>query len=97
MTVELAQLEATEIQAGLEALLAPDATEWESAAEIVVPLEPTPLERQPSAYVQASWRDRPHGGVGEVRVRAARGEGALAVRLDWAAARPQRLISDVSV
>ncbi len=97
MTVELAQLEATEIQAGLDALLAPDAAEWESAPEIVVPLEPTPLERQPSAYVQTAWRDRPHGGVGEVRVRAAQGASALAVRLDWAAARPQRLISDVSV
>jgi DMSO reductase family type II enzyme heme b subunit len=97
MSVELAQLEAREIGAGLEKLLAPDAAEWEGAGEVVVPLEPTPLDRQPSAYVQAAWRDRPRGGVGEVRVRAATGDGALAVRLDWSTVRPQRFISDLNV
>jgi DMSO reductase family type II enzyme heme b subunit len=78
-------------------LRGPDAAEWGSAAEAVVSLEPTPLERIPSAYVQVSWKDRPRSTLGEVRVRAVAGEGGLAVRLDWAAARPSRLISDVNV
>jgi DMSO reductase family type II enzyme heme b subunit len=97
MTVELSRLEACEVRAGLETLLAPDAEEWGRAKEAIVPLEPTPLDRQPSAYVQAAWRDRPRSGIGEVRVRAAASDSALALCLDWAAARPQRLISDLNV
>ena len=74
--------------------LAPDAAEWGKAEEAVVAVEPTPLERLPSAYVQVSWRDRPRAAIGEVRVRAAAGEGGgLAVRLEWTALRPSRSIS----
>jgi DMSO reductase family type II enzyme heme b subunit len=91
------KLEAHKVEASLETLLAPDAGEWERAAEAVVPLEPTPLDRQPSAYVQAAWRGRPRSGLREVRVRAAASASAFAVRLDWAAVRPERLISDVNV
>lgn len=97
MTTALARLEARAVDAGLELLLAPDAKEWGRVEEAVVPLEPTPLDRQPSAYVQAAWRDRRRGDLGELRVRAAAGPSAFAVRLDWAAARPARLISDVNV
>jgi DMSO reductase family type II enzyme heme b subunit len=97
MTVEVVPIEVCKVEAGLETLLAPDAGEWGRAGEAAVPIEPTPLDRQPSAYVQAAWRDRPRGGIGEVRVRAAAGASGLAVRLDWAALRPSRLISDVNV
>jgi len=71
--------------------------EWERAEETVVPLEPTPIDRQPSAYVQVAWRDRSRSGIGEVRVRAVASASAFAVRLDWEALRPQRSISDVNV
>ncbi len=77
--------------------MAPDAPEWARAAEAVVALEPTPLRDQPSAYVQTAWSDRPRGDIGEVRVRALTNAGALALRLDWAAARPRRLVSDINV
>jgi DMSO reductase family type II enzyme heme b subunit len=63
----------------------------------VVAIAPTPLDRQPSAYVQVSWRGRPRSGIGEVRVRAVAATGGVAVRLEWAALRPSRLISDVNV
>jgi DMSO reductase family type II enzyme heme b subunit len=96
-TVELAPLDAREVEAPIETLLAPDAEEWGDTPEVVVPLEPTPLDRQPSAYVQASWHNRPRGGIDEVRVRAVVNASSFAVRLDWAAARPHRLISDVNV
>jgi DMSO reductase family type II enzyme heme b subunit len=97
MAAEVVSIEVQRVEAGLDTLLAPDAGEWERAGEAAVPIDPTPLDRQPSAYVQAAWRDRPRGGIGEVRVRAAAGASGLAVRLDWAALRPSRLISDVNV
>jgi DMSO reductase family type II enzyme heme b subunit len=97
VTVDVARLEARTVRAGLTTLLAPDAEEWRRVEEAAVPLEPTPLDRQPSAYVQVSWKNRPRGGIGQVRVRAALTANDLAVRLDWAALRPQRLISDLNV
>jgi DMSO reductase family type II enzyme heme b subunit len=97
MSVEIVPIEVCKLEAALEKLLAPDAGEWDQAAEAVVPIDPTPLDRLPSAYVQVSWRDRPRGAIGEVRVRAAAGAGGLAVRLDWVALRPSRRISDVNV
>ena len=97
MGVEGVSIEVCKLDSALEKLLAPDAGEWDRATEAVVSVTPTPLDRQPSAYVQASWRGRPRSGLGEVRVRAASGAGGLAVRLDWEALRPSRLISDVNV
>ena len=97
MAVEVVSIQVCKLEAALEKLLAPDTGEWDRAEEAVVPIDPTPLDRLPSAYVQVSWRDRPRGAIGEVRVRAAAGDGGLAVRLDWAALRPSRLISDVNV
>jgi len=84
-------------RAGLNALLAPDAAEWEKAPELVALLVPTPLEDQPSAYVQAAWARRHRGDVREVKVRSLIGKDGLAVRLVWAAANPQRRIDDWNV
>ena len=97
MAVEVVPIRVSKVEAALEKLLAPDAGEWGGVAEAVVPIDPTPLERLPSAYVQVSWRDRPRSNIGELRVRAAAGTGGLALRLDWAALRPSRSISDVNV
>ena len=97
MAVEAVRIQVCKVEAGLEKLLASEATEWGGAAEAVVPVGPTPLERLPSAYVQVSWRDRPRSGIGEMRVRAATNGGGLAVRLEWGALRPSRRISDVNV
>jgi DMSO reductase family type II enzyme heme b subunit len=97
MTDSPARLHACATETALETLLAPEAKEWESADEAVIPLEPTPLESQPSAYVQAAWLERPRSEARGLRVRAAAGDAGLAVRLDWDAPRPQRSISDVNV
>jgi len=97
MADEVVPIAVCKLEVALEQLLAPDSPEWDRAAETVVPVAPTPLDRLPSAYVQVAWRDRPRGGIGEVRVRAAAGADGLAVRLDWAVLRPSRLISDVNV
>ncbi|NIW35377.1 MAG: hypothetical protein GWN32_02080, partial [Gemmatimonadetes bacterium] len=67
MAVELVPIEVCRVEAALETLLAPDAGEWGRVEEAAVPIDSTPLDRQPSAYVQAAWRDRPRSGIGEVR------------------------------
>jgi DMSO reductase family type II enzyme heme b subunit len=100
MAVEVVSIQVCRVEADLEKLLTADAGEWDGAAEAVVPIDPTPLDRLPSAYVQVAWGDKPRSGIGEVRVRAAAGNGGVggvAVRLDWAVLRPSRLISDVNV
>ena len=97
VSVEPAVVNARRIRARLDALLDPNAKEWDRSEETAVWLEPTPLDRQPSAYVQVSWADRPRSDIGEVRVRALTNAGAAALRLEWAAPRPHRLISDVNV
>ena len=86
VSIEPAALAARRVRARLDRLVAPDAPEWERAAEATVALEPTPLEHQPSAYVQTAWSDRRRSDVREVRVRALTNAKALALRLDWIAA-----------
>ena len=81
LAVELAHIEVCKLQVSVEALLAPGADEWERAEEAVVPLEPTPINRQPSAYVQVARRDRSRSGIGEVRVRAVASTSALAAAI----------------
>lgn len=97
VSVQPVVLTSRKVRAALDALLAPDAGGWDKADAAVVPLEPTQLDRQPSAYVRASWRDRPRNDVTEVSVRMLTNASALAIRLDWAAPRPHRRISDVNV
>lgn len=80
-----------------EELLSPDVAAWDDSAEVVISLVPTPLERQPSAYVQTVWRNRSRGEVSEVKVRALSNENSLVLRLDWAAKEPRRSINDINV
>lgn len=97
MTAKPIRIDVCKVEADLEALLAPDAEAWTRAGEAAVPVEPTPLERLPSAYVQEAWRGKPRSGIRELRVRAVASADALAIRIDWLALRPSRLISDVNV
>ncbi len=90
-------IDARRVRASLDTLIAPDAAEWDRADEVAVALEPTPLDRQPSAYVQVAWQDRPRATLRQLRVRALSNANGLALRLEWATARPQRRISDVNI
>lgn len=78
-------------------LLAPGGAAWRGIAETSVPLAPTPLAAQPSAYVQAARAGRPHGGVGTLAVAAAVADGALYLRLRWACPNPRPAITDNNV
>jgi len=75
----------------------PHGPAWETAQESVIALEPTPLQAQPSAYVQTAWAQRKHGGTPSVRAAAAVTGGVLHVRLRWNAPDPRPAITDNNV
>lgn len=90
-----ATLDARHSKASLEDILAPDGSAWNEIASETIELTPTPLARQPSAYVQAAWKDKHHGEVSAVTVQAIRNDDSLALRLQWEASQPQRSIDDI--
>ncbi len=75
-------------------LLAPAGTQWDKVSETTVSLAPTPLDAQPSAYVRASWANRPHGTLRTAGLSAVVAGDALYLRLRWAAAEPRLAITD---
>ena len=77
--------------------LGPNAPEWKGAGEVVLELAPTPIESQPSAYVQQAWAGRPRGDAGSVSVRALASRDRLSLRLEWVATDPVNRISDNGV
>ena len=81
----------------IQELLSPRAAAWKDAPEVLLPLQPTPLEAQPSAYVQKAWAGRSRGAIPSVSVKALAAGGQLALRLEWAAADPRHTINDNDV
>lgn len=90
-------LEATNISADFKDLLKPDSDLWNKVAGTKISLVPTPLDRQPSAYIQAAWAEKDHGDTSEVEVRTVRTEDSLLLRLSWACEDPVHLINDINV
>ncbi|MFQ5380416.1 MAG: ethylbenzene dehydrogenase-related protein [Dehalococcoidia bacterium] len=66
--------------AGLED---PAGAGWKDVAGETVGLSPVPLEEQPNAYIQETWKDRPYGQTAEAKVAAASDGERLYVRLEW--------------
>jgi steroid C-25 hydroxylase gamma subunit len=89
-TITAASLTAAQVKA-----LRPWSAGWPEPVE--VKLGPAPLEAQPSAYVQAVWKDRPYGTTPSARVSAATDGGALFLRLEWASESPRLAITDNNV
>ncbi|GAB4321372.1 MAG: hypothetical protein Kow0010_01690 [Dehalococcoidia bacterium] len=78
-------------------LLRPWHAEWADGSFATVSLAPTPMDRQPSAYVRAAWQDRAYGQVGEAAVSARVAAGHVAIALSWAAPDPRERIADNDV
>ncbi len=74
---------AVRISAPSDRLLDPAASEWASAREETVTLEPTPVGSQPSEYVINAWKERPYGLTERLRVAAAHNGEALFFRFSW--------------
>ena len=90
-------LVASKIQGSSDAPLGPGDAAWDEALEATFTLEPTPLESQPSAYVQASWTGKERGDVGSLAARALIGDGVLMLRLEWSVADASPAITDYDV
>lgn len=87
------------VAARVTAAAAKDFGPWTGAwpAPIEVSLAPTPLDTQPSAYIQQVWRDRAYGATPFVKVSAASSPRALHLRLEWPAESPRFGLSDNNV
>jgi DMSO reductase family type II enzyme heme b subunit len=81
----------------IQDFLSPRAPAWNDAPEASLPLQPTPLDAQPSAYVQKAWAGRKRGAIPSISVRALAAGGQLVLRLQWAAADPRHTIDDNDV
>ncbi len=75
-------------------LLEPAAPEWEPVAPETLALSPTPILSQPSAYVQAVWKDRPYGVTRQLSVQAAHNGESIFFRLSWDDATEDGSITD---
>lgn len=74
---------AKRLRAPTAQLLDPLSSPWQRLPTEVLPLVPTPLASQVSAYVQVAWQGRGHGRIDQLRVSAAHNGEALLFRLQW--------------
>ena len=70
---------------------------WQEAVETTFSLEPTPVDGQPSAYVQASWSGKERGDVESLAARALISDSHLILRLEWEVAEASPAITDYDV
>lgn len=78
-------------------LLSPGASLWDDIEPISVALVPTPIESQPSAYVQVSWKDKGRGDIAAISVKALHSRDSVSIRLAWEQPSPCRSINDYNV
>lgn len=89
-----ARIEAAPVTDPANSLMVPSGSAWDTVKGHGISLAPTPLDQQPSAYVQKAWADRPYGKVSEATVSAATADGMLFLRVQWKAEDPRMAITD---
>jgi DMSO reductase family type II enzyme heme b subunit len=77
-------------------LLEPGASQWAPVAPETLALSPTPILSQPSAYVQAVWKDGDYGVTRQVSVQAAHNGESIFFRLSWPDATKDDSIADTN-
>lgn len=90
-------IEAVRSADAVDELLLAGTEKWDSIGAVQVSLEPTPLDVQPSAYVQTSWRGRERGKIASVEVKAQIADDVLALHLMWQQDDPRRTIDDYNM
>ena len=96
-TTDVLSLSAKRVTTAASDLGAPWSSAWPGLARCAVPLEPTPLDAQPSSYVQRAWASRPYGATQQASLSAAVSDGTLFVRVEWPAPEPVFTINDNDV
>ncbi len=74
--------------ANIGGYLDPASGEWRDVPGTTVEMVPAPLGLQPTDYIIASWQDRPYGEVESLLASSVHDGNRIAIRLDWASARP---------
>jgi steroid C-25 hydroxylase gamma subunit len=69
--------------ARLSDYLSPSAPGWKAVKAEAVPLIPTPLMMQPTAYIQKSWEGREYGKTTPLEVASVHDGQGWALRLRW--------------
>jgi DMSO reductase family type II enzyme heme b subunit len=77
-------VEVQRVTASDEALLDPSSREWQAIRPSQLTMEATPLDAQPSQYVQVKWESSPYGVTPSLSVRAAHNGERMYFRLSWA-------------
>ena len=96
-TSQTTRVTAQQLSSVAAAQLGPAGTAWAAIEERVIALQPTPLDRQPSAYVRASWEGKAYGSLSAAGLSAAVFESSLFLRLRWLAPEPRLSITDNDV
>jgi steroid C-25 hydroxylase gamma subunit len=90
-------IHAARVPDGAGELSQPLAAPWEAIPGNELSLVPTPLDRQPSAYVQKAWANRPYGQVAHASLRAAVADGDLLLRVSWDTQSPRVAVTDTNI
>ncbi|MBT4521076.1 MAG: hypothetical protein HOC23_13825 [Halieaceae bacterium] len=64
-------------------MMSPGSDLWQSVKRQILHLTGTPLEMQPSPFVQANWKGKSTGMVGDVSIAAVHNGQLLAFHLSW--------------
>lgn len=91
------QVRAPFLTSGEAVHLGPSGAAWSRIVETEVRLQATPLESQPSAYVQTAWRGKAYGSLPFAGLAAAVAGASVFVRLRWLAPEPRASITDNDV
>lgn len=67
----------------IDRYLAPDSSAWEAQLTASIPLAPTPLGMQPTAYVRNAWAGRPYGASDGLEVASVHDGLTWALRACW--------------
>jgi DMSO reductase family type II enzyme heme b subunit len=74
---------AARVSAPTDTLLDPGAEAWRGLGTQRIQLLASPLQLQPSEYVQTKWAALRHGDTKEIRVAAAHNRQSIFFRLEW--------------
>lgn len=84
------------ITASTEELLNPQAAVWAQAEELAIDMLPTPIDLQPTDYIQKTYADRPYGLVTPIKVRCLHNGDAMFIRIEWEEPNPSTELNDVN-
>jgi DMSO reductase family type II enzyme heme b subunit len=84
------------VSTSTEALLDPEAAAWAQAEELVIDTLPTPIDLQPTEYIQKTFASRTYGDATPLKVRCLHNGDAMLIRIEWAEPSPSRELNNVN-